>query len=194
MTRLARRCGPFALLLLLVGCATLQQLAALHRVTFTYAGISDVRLAGVPIGERATFRSLTATDLAHLGAAIVSRDVPLEMIAHLDATNPRENSVSARMVALDWTLFLENRRALAGGLAQAVTISPGHTSDVPLTVRLDLLDLANGSARDLFDLAMAIAGYGSLQKDLRLELVPTIDTSIGPIRYPSPIVVHRPAR
>jgi hypothetical protein len=194
MTRLYERLGPFLFLSLLVGCATLQQIAALQRVTFSYAGVSDVRLAGVRIGESASFRSLTATDLARLGAAIVSRDVPLEMIAHLDATNPEENSVTARMVALDWTLFIESRRALAGGLNQPVTIAPGHTSDVPLSVKLDLLELTGGSARDLFDLALAIAGYGSLQKDLRLELVPTIDTSIGPIRYPSPIIVHRPAR
>ena len=55
-------------------------------------------------------------------------------------------------------------------------------------------DLENGGARDLFDLAMTVAGYGTVSKDLRLELSPTIDTSIGPIRYPQPIVVRRVAR
>ena len=176
------------------GCATLQQLAALQHVTFAYGGISDVRLAGVSIDPNATYASLSPTSLAKLAAAALSGNVPLEMIAHVNATNPEANSVAARIVALDWTMFIENRSTISGGLAQAVTIEPGGTTDVPLSARLDLLELATGGgARDIFDTAMAIAGYGTLQKDLRLELKPTIDTSLGPLQYPSPIVVHRPA-
>jgi hypothetical protein len=30
-----------------------------------------------------------------------------------------------------------------------------------------------------------------VKKNLRLELVPTIETSLGPIRFPAPVVVSR---
>src|SRR4029453_13270514 len=107
--------------------------------------------------------------------------------------NPAENTVTARMVALDWTLFIENRQTLAGGLGSPVPIAPGTTTDVPLTVRLDLLELGTGGARDLFDLGLAIAGRGTLQKDLRLDLAPTIETPLGPMRYPVPVTLRRSA-
>jgi hypothetical protein len=191
---MTRALATLALLGALAGCATLQQLAALQHVTFAYGGISDVRIAGIPIGPNASYASLGATNLAKLGAAVVSGQVPLEMIAHVNATNPEANSVAAKMVALDWTLFIEDRRTVAGGLANAVTIEPGRTTDVPLSAQLDLLELATGGGvPDIFDTAMEIAGYSTQKKDLRLELKPTIDTSLGPIQYPSPIVVHRPA-
>jgi hypothetical protein len=62
---------------------------------------------------------------------------------------------------------------------------------VPLSVRFDLVTLGAGGARDLYELAVAIAGQGQVTKDLRLELVPTIDTPAGPMRFPAPIVVRR---
>jgi hypothetical protein len=56
-------------------------------------------------------------------------------------------------------------------------------------VRFDLLKFAGGGAQDLFDLALSIAGVGPVGKNVRMELSPTIETSIGPIRYPAPLVV-----
>ena len=162
-------------------------------MTFAFAGVSDVRLAGIRIGAGSSFGSLSLRDAANLTAAVVAKDVPIEFVAHIDATNPPDNKVAARMVQLGWTLFIEERRTLDGQLGSAVTIAPGTTSDVPLSARFDLFDLGGGGARDLFDLAVAISGHGTLQKDLRLELVPTIETSLGPIRYPAPVVVRRAA-
>jgi hypothetical protein len=177
--------APLALLALIAvpGCAALQQLAVLRTVTFAFAGVSDVRLAGVRIGSGSSYTSLSLADVTRLGAAVIAKEVPLEMVAH----------VTARMIDLGWKLFIEDRQALAGQLGDAVAIEPGRTADVPLAVRFDLLQLRSGGARDLFDLALAIAGYGSLQKDLRLELVPTIETSIGPMQYPAPVVISRAA-
>jgi hypothetical protein len=195
MSRALRFVAPLALVALLSvpGCTALQQLAALRTVTFAFAGLSDVRVAGIRIGAGSSYASLSLGDAANLGAAVIAKQVPIEFIAHVDATNPPENTVSARMVEMGWTLFIEDRQALAGQLGSAVTIAPGTTSDVPLAVRFDLLQLGSGGARDLFDLALAIAGQGSLQKDLRFELMPTIETSLGPIRYPVPVVVRRTA-
>lgn len=175
------------------GCTALQQLAALRSVTFAFAGVSDVRLAGIRIGAGSSYTSIGLADAARLGAAVVARDVPLEFVAHVSAGNPPENKVTARIIDLGWKLFIEDRQALAGSLGGAVAIAPGRTADVPLTVRFDLLQLGGGGARDLFDLALAISGQGSLQKDLRLELVPTIETSLGPMQYPAPVVVRRSA-
>jgi hypothetical protein len=193
MSRASNFAAPLALLVVLAlpGCTALEQLAALRTVTFAFAGVSDVRLAGIRLGAGSSYSSLGIADAARLGAAVVAQEVPLEFIAHVGATNPPENKVTARMLKLGWTLFIENRQTLAGQLNDPVAIAPGQTSDVPLMVRFDLLQLGSGGARDLFDLALAIAGQGSVKKDLRLELLPTIETSLGPIQYPVPVEVRR---
>jgi hypothetical protein len=187
------RFAVFAVLALsaLAGCAAWQQLAALRTVTFAFSRVSDVRLAGIQLDQVTNFSSLGVVDLAHLAGAVAAGQVPLEMLAHVSATNPGQNTVAAKMVDCAWTLFVEDRQALTGGLAGAVSIEPGRTVDVPLTVRLDLVQLGSGGARDLFDLARGIAGQGSIQKDLRLELKPTIETPLGPIRYPVPVTIRR---
>jgi hypothetical protein len=178
-------------LLTLPGCAAIQELAALRTLTFRFASVSNVRLAGIAIGPGSSYSSLGLADVTRLGSAVVSKQVPIELVAHLDATNPAENKVSARLVGLGWTLFVEERQALAGDLGAPVAIAPGATADVPLAVRFDLLQFAGGGARDLFDLALGIAGQGQVAKELRLEMLPTVETSLGPIRFPAPVVVRR---
>ena len=193
MFRSCRWAMPLALAIATAvpGCAAMNQLVALRAVKFAFDRVSDVRIAGIRIGSGSSFSSLTASEALSLGTAIASHEVPLDMLVHVSATNPPENTVTARMNGLDWTLFVDDRKTLAGGLPSPVAVEPGRTADVPLAVRFDLLQLANGGARDLFDLALAITGQGALRKDLRLELVPTIETSIGPMRYPVPVVVRR---
>jgi hypothetical protein len=90
-------CAVLALVAL-PGCATLQQLTPLHSVRFEFSNVSDVRIAGIPIGAQTSFRSLSVADAARLSAAVLAHEVPLELVAHVDATNPAENSVTARMV------------------------------------------------------------------------------------------------
>jgi hypothetical protein len=193
MSRASRFVLAFALFapLALAGCTAWQQLAALRTVTFAFSRVSDVRLAGIPLDRVTNFSSLGVADMARLATAVATKRVPLELVAHVGATNPGENTVAARMVDCAWTLFVEDRQALTGGLAGAVSIEPGRTADVPLAVSLDLAQLGSGGARDLFDLAVAIAGHGSVTKELRLELKPTIETPLGPIRYPVPVTIRR---
>ncbi|MEO5616711.1 MAG: hypothetical protein ABIS67_02990 [Candidatus Eisenbacteria bacterium] len=185
--------APVLLLAGVAGCTALQEIAALRTVAFDFDRVSNVRLAGVPIGSGTRFSTLSLSDAARLAAAVAVKQVPIELVAHVSAANPAANKVSARMLALDWTFFVEDRQTLAGALDAPVVIAPGTTSDVPLAVRFDLLQLGSGGARDMFDLAVAVAGYGGVKKDLRLELLPTIDTSLGPMRYPAPVVVRRSA-
>ena len=177
----------------LSGCATLQEVAALRSVTFEFDRVSDVRIAGVALGADSRFTTLGLGDGARLAAAVVSREVPLELTVHVRAKNPPENHATALMTNIDWKLFVEDRQAVAGTAGNLASILPGRAADIPLAIRFDLLALANGGARDLFDTALAIAGYGTGARALRLELIPTIDTSLGPIRYPAPIVLRRAA-
>ena len=171
------------------GCATLQQLAALRDVDFEVDRLTDVRLAGVDLARVTSFSQLSIADAARLTAAVSQRQLPMSFRVHLTALNPQDNSVDARLVRMDWTLFLQQRETLSGTFAEETLLPRGQPTDVPIAVSLDLLDFFQGSAQDLFNLAMSLSGRGGAPTDVSLSATPTVDTAIGPIRYPRPITI-----
>ncbi len=177
------------LLLALPSCATLQGLAALSQVRFGVEGVSNVRLAGVSVDRVRSFEDLSPADLFRVSAALAGGQVPLAFDLDLTAANP-EGNPEARLVALDWTLLLEGRETVGGSMTRALRFPAGEVSPFPLEIFLDLREFFDGSARDLVNLALGIAGGGGGESvDVRLRALPTLDTPIGPIRYPEPIML-----
>ena len=178
-----------AIAVLLAGCATLQQFTALRDVDFSVDRVSAVRLAGIDLSGVRSYSDLGVTDAGRLALAASQRELPMAFTVHLAALNPADNSVDARLVRMDWTLLLQGRETLSGVFADETLLPRGRPTDVPISVSLDLIDFFEGSARDLFDLAMDIAGNGGEPTEVTVRAVPTVDTAFGPIRYPQPITI-----
>ncbi len=174
-----------------VSCATLREVAALRDVDFEFDRVSDVRLAGVLVDETRTFDALGPADVARLAAAVAAKDVPLELIVHVRAENPAENDVTARLVGLDWTFFVEDDALVAGRFDDRYAFPPGTPVDVPVDVTFDAYDAVQGNARSLFELALAVAGVAGFSKEVRLDVVPGLETPYGPIRSPGRITLRR---
>jgi hypothetical protein len=175
-------------LLLAAGCATLQQVAALRRVAFDIDRVADARLAGVDFTRIRSYDDLTATQIAAIALAITRDELPLSFDLHLLAQNPSDNP-AARLLRMDWTLLLDDRETVSGVLDRSYELPPGQTSDIPLNVRLDLLEFFDDDAENLAELVLAVAGAGGEPKRIALRATPTIDTALGPIRYPQPITI-----
>ncbi|MEX2527343.1 MAG: LEA type 2 family protein [Gemmatimonadota bacterium] len=174
----------------LQGCATLQELAALRQVEFSLDRVSGVALAGVEISRIRSFEELSLTDVARLTTALARQEAPLSMVIHVAARNPEGNR-QARVTGLEWQLFLQDRETVSGGLPESIAIPTGSTGDIPLEIRLDLLDFFQGNARDLVNLALALGGQEAPATTLRLQAIPTVETPFGPLRYPEPITIAR---
>ena len=179
------------LLLAMAGCATLQQVMALRDVDFSFDRVADVRLAGVELDRVRSFSDLGLADAARLTAAVADQDLPLSLDIHLAATNPEDNTVDARLVRMDWTLLIEGREALSGVFDDEVILPPGEPRDVPFPVTLNLVEFVDGSARDLFDMALSLAGVGGEPAELAIRASPVVQTVLGPIRYPRPLTLLR---
>jgi hypothetical protein len=171
------------------GCATLQQVAALRNVDFEVDRLSDVRLAGVNLSGIRSYGDLSLNDVGRLTLAVQQRNLPMAFRLHLSATNPADNSVDARLVRMDWTLLLQQRETLSGTFAQETLLPRGQATDVPIQISLNLIEFFQGSARDLVDLALSLSGQGGAPTEVALRASPTVDTAIGPIRYPQPITI-----
>lgn len=179
----------FSFVALMTGCKTLREIAALRQVNFSIDRVADVRLAGIDVARIRSFSDLSPVDALNLTRAVTRKELPLSFQLHLLAENPPDNSVSARLVKLDWMLLLEDRETISGVFEDEVVLPPGQPQDVPFAVSLDLMEFFEKSAPDLVDLALAITGQGGAPKEIKLRATPTVNTALGPIRYPQPITI-----
>lgn len=170
-------------------CATLQQLAALRQVDFSLAGVRNGRLAGVDLGRISSYRDLSATDIGRIALAVARKDLPLEFQLEVTGQNPSDNKVTATLVRLAWSLYLNDKETISGTLDTTLAFPPGVTTGFPMRMRLNLLQFFDGPAQGLVDLAASLAGVRSDPTRVSLRAVPTIDTPLGRISYPTPITI-----
>lgn len=173
------------------GCTSLRETAALREVKFSFDRVSNVRVAGVTVDGKDSYTDVGVTDVAKLTAAVLGQNVPTNLVIHVKAENPSSNSVTARMIQLGWTFFVEDRKVLDGKLDSTYAFAPGQPVDVRVPITFDAYDLYSHNAEDLFELGLALADVGEYEKEVRLDLVPTVNTDLGPITYPQPITVKR---
>ncbi|MCH9008097.1 LEA type 2 family protein [candidate division KSB1 bacterium] len=180
-----------AALVLLVGagCQTLREIAALRNVAFTLDHVTDARLAGVDVQRLKSYQGLSLIEVAQLGRALIKKELLLDFELHVRAENPPDNPVQARLVRMDWTLLIDDRETISGVFDDNIVLPPGQPTDVPIPISLNLVDFFEHGVQDLVELALSVAGQGGEPKRIKLQAIPTIDTALGPIRYPKPIVI-----
>lgn len=184
--------AALAVLLLIPGCTTLQQIAALRQVQFDLDRVSNGLVAGVDLDRIANRGELAPTDIARLGAAAATGEVPLQFTLHVGAENPEDNPAAARLVSLDWTLFLDGNETISGVYNDDRLIAPGAVADLPIQMELDLVDFFGRNVGDLATLVGNLAGAETRRQTIRLDARPTINTSFGPIQYPGVISIEFP--
>lgn len=147
-------------------------------------------MARIRLDPLPTYRSLSATQIARLGLAIASKDVPMGFTIHLEGRNPQSNQVAARLIALAWSYRVDDREILAGRLDEPLRFPPGEAVDVPVAIDFNLYRFFSGDARAILETAAALSGHAGGIHDVELRLTPRVDTPIGPMDYPSPITIR----
>lgn len=173
---------------LLTSCQTLREVASLKDVQFRIDRASDAQLAGINLNEVRSYQDLRGADVARLGAALSSGELPLSFTLHVAAENPATNSVDARLTQMDWTLLLNEQETIAGTFDREVVLPPGTPKDVPVAIKLDLIDFFDENLRGMVDLATAVGGEGP-PTNVALRVQPTVRTPLGRMKYPTPITV-----
>jgi len=179
-----------------VGCATAKEILALRQVEFRFDRFSGARVAGIAIDRIHSYQDVSPVDLARLAVAVASKDVPLDLTVHIEGLNPETNATTARLVAMDWTYLVDDRDIVSGRLTDPYTFEPGKPRDVPVLVTFNLARAFDGDGAALLNTALALAGQRTSDHKVSLRISPTVDTSVGPIRYPTPITIDlvTPAR
>jgi hypothetical protein len=186
----ACRVAPVLVLVFFAGCGFLREIANLRLIDFSIASVTNARLAGVNVERIQSYENLSVSDMALLGMAVARGRLPVEFVVNIQADNPEENGVQARLVQMDWTLLLEDRPTISGLLEEEYVIPPGAPTIIPLRIQLDLLEFFDRNLPDLVELVLAISGQdGGAPKRIRFEATPSVQTPLGRIRYPHPITI-----
>ncbi len=184
-----KRLGLILAVAAVTACATLQQIAALRQVNFSLAGVRNGRLAGVDLSRIRSYSDLTTLDIGRVALAVARKDLPLAFTVDVSALNPPENQVTATMVRLAWTLLLNDKETISGVVDTTLSLPPGTSVGIPMLMRLNLLQFFDGPAQSMVDLAASVAGLSGDPTRISIRAIPTIDTPVGRITYPSPITI-----
>lgn len=184
-----RLVATLALSAAIAGCATLQQFAALRDVQFALDDVRSGRLAGIELSGVRSASDLGAVETARLAAAVAAGELPFEFTVDLRAENPADNRTTARMVRFDWTLLLNDRETIEGVIDRQIVLPPGEPQIIPIHMRLDLIEFFDGNASDLLNLALGFVGGEAGATGVKLRAMPTVETPIGPIDYPTTITI-----
>ena len=183
-----RRALAISLVLLLPGCATLQQLSRLPQLDFHLDRVANPDLAGIDLSGVRRFEDLHPVDLLRVAAAVRAGRLPLTFDLHVGAENPTANRYDLRLERLEWTLLLEERETVSGVLAEDLVLAAGGTTDIPIAVELDLLRFFDEGASDLARLAVRAVGAGE-PTEVKLRARPTVRTPLGSFRFPNEITI-----
>lgn len=176
------------------GCAAVNEFAALRQVEFRYAGIADPEVVGIPISKFTSYDELSIVDVGRLALAVAAKDVPIDITVRLEGRNPETNKTAARLMKLDWTYLVDDQEIVSGQVAREIVFAPGTPQTLPLDVRFNLVEFFGNDGKALFDTALILSGQRTSTKKVALRLAPTIETSLGPIRYPVPITLDLATR
>ena len=176
-------------LVAVTGCQTMKGLEGFLGLDFAIAGATDPSLAGVDISSIRSPEQMSTADMLRLGSALLRKKMNLDVTLHVSANNPAGNSIDARVLGLDWVLLLDDRETISGVTKSDILIPPGTTGDIPVVVSVNLAEFFDTGVTDLIDLALAVSDVSGSPKRVKLKATPTIDTVLGPIRYPEPITI-----
>lgn len=170
-------------------CSTLRGVTALRNVEFSLGPLAAAHLVGIDVQRISSVDDLTPVMTARLFAALAGGNVPLELDLRVLALNP--GGSAAALTRMDWSLVLAGRETVRGALDRAHTIAPGGTTEIPVRVSVNLVEFFGRNLPELIQLAAAVAGESDQAVEVALRVQPTLDTALGPIRFPAPLTLVR---
>lgn len=190
-----------ATLAIAAGCNAISNitntLANLKNLRYKVDGIRDVRMAGVSLTGKRSVSDFSIADAARLTAAFAKNEFPLDLTVNVAVQNPNTGSqgtknIPVQLTRLEWRLLIDNKETVSGVVSNPLTVpASGETVYVPVTTTLDMKKFfADKGYADIANLALAIAGAPNTTRNVSVDALPTISTSLtGEVRSPSRIVI-----
>lgn len=124
--------------LICVSCSGLlnqvQETAALKNCKFSLNSVQSISLAGINIKTLGK-SDLTAANVAKLSAALLTKNIPLDMTVQIGIKNPTAKAASLN--TMDWKLDIDNMELANGTTTKKVSIPASSKASMPLSVNVN---------------------------------------------------------
>lgn len=171
---------------MVASCSVLQSvgdqvlgLANLTNCEFSMKNVSDVSVGGVNL-KNVKDGNISVADIAKLTAAVISKNVPLNMNVNVDVKNP--TATTAALTAMDWIMDIDGTQFATGTNASSYTITKNATTTVPLNVNTDVYSLFK-NVNSLKNFIQSFTGDGTSSK-VGIRIKPSIN--VGGMIVPMP--------
>ncbi|MFA5404026.1 MAG: hypothetical protein WC358_03730 [Ignavibacteria bacterium] len=167
-----------------------------QRLQFKLGSISNMKIAGLSVGNKASIKDFNLLDGATLLSAFTNGKLNTSFTLNLLAKNPNDGTggtanTSAVIKSLAWRLFIDDSELINGNIANGIEVpGVGKETTIPIEMAFDLLSFfKNDNYEKLINLGLALGGKNGSSARVKLGVVPTVDTFLGPITYPGEITV-----
>ncbi len=168
----------------------------LQRLQFKLGSVNNFTLAGISIGGARTINDFSVLDAAKLVAAFSNSKFPASFTLNVLAKNPNDGTggtknTSAVLKSLAWRLFLDDKETINGNIPHSIEIpGVGKETTIPIDISLDLYKFFKDQGYEsIVNLALALGGVSGSSSRIKLKATPTVDTFLGPIKYPGEITI-----
>ena len=131
-----------AVCLICVSCDVMNQVAEtanlVRKCKFSLENVQNVTLAGINLKNINT-SSLTATNVAKLGAALLTKNLPLDMTVNVGIQNPTTKPASLN--AMDWKVAIDNVDMASGSTNKKVSVPSKSKTAMPLSFNINTYDV-----------------------------------------------------
>ena len=127
---------------LCISCDIMNQVAEtanlVRKCKFSLDNVQSVSLAGINLKNINT-SSLTATNVAKLGAALLTKNLPLNMTVNVGIQNPTTKPASLN--AMDWKVAIDNMEMATGSTNKKVSVPSKSKTAMPLSFNINTYDV-----------------------------------------------------
>ncbi len=168
----------------------------ISRLQFKLENVNNFRLAGIDISNKKSISDINVMDGLKLTNAFATKSFPAEFVLNVGALNPNDGKNGSRqsdatISSLDYRLLIDDVPTISGDISAPITVpGSGQSINIPMRMALDLYKFFGDKGYEsIANLAMAVGGLGGSPTRLKLDVRPTVKTTLGPITYPSRITV-----
>jgi hypothetical protein len=164
-------------------CDILKQMVTFTKCEFKMNSLSNARLADIMVQNKKSFSDLTISDAANVTKSLIGGKLPLTFDLNIEVKNP--NTTPASMQKMEWRVFLDDIQITEGVMDQKVSIQPGASQIIPLSVAVDLKKVFNNETKNaLINLGLNLTDAGGYPTRVRLDIRPTVYVGSFALAYP----------
>lgn len=181
---------------MLSSCGVYRTMVNLSRLKFKLEGVSNFKLNGFSISDKASIRDFGAIRIIQLTSMVAKKQLPVSFTVNVEAKNPNDGKggfppSDIIIKEFPWKLFINDKETISGIVNGPIKVpGVGQAKVIPVNVSFDLFELLKGSGfSDVMNLALALGGKEADAAKLKIIAEPVLNTPIGEMKYPQPITI-----